>query len=96
MIDEFGGFEMVIPQFRRQLGEFLSSQQPCIGVLKTEEEAEKARDQFGLGEKYTMLIKNLHQVLAQDSDTVILRTRGYGDETARRIVRQWVKEYVNG
>lgn len=96
VIDEFGGFEMVIPQYRQQLAEFLSSEQPCIGVLKSTEEAEKAREQFGLGEKYTMLIQNLHQVLAQDSDTVLLKTGGYGDETTRRIVRQWVKEFVNG
>ena len=96
VIDEFGGFEMVIPQYRQQLAEFLSSEQPCIGVLKSTEEAEKAREQFGLGEKYTMLIENLHQVLANDSDTVLLKTGGYGDETTRRIVRQWIKEFVNG
>ena len=65
-------------------------------MLKSTEEAKKAREQFGLGEKYTMLIENLHQVLANDSDTVLLKTGGYGDETTRRIVRQWVKEYVNG
>ena len=96
VIDEFGGFEMVIPQYRQQLAEFLSSEQPCIGVLKSTEEAEKAREQFGLGEKFTMLIENLHQVLANDSDTVLLKTGGYGDETTRRIVRQWIKEFVNG
>ena len=87
---------MVIPQYRQQLAEFLSSDQPCVGVLKTLEEAQKARDQFGLGEKYTMLNQTLHQVLAQDSDTVLLKTSGYGDETARRILRQWIKEFVNG
>lgn len=96
VIDEFGGFEMVIPQYRQQLAAFLSSDQPCVGVLKTTEEAQKARDLFGLGEKYTMLIQNLHQVLAQDSDTVLLKTSGCGDETARRILRQWIKEFVNG
>ena len=65
-------------------------------MLKTLEEAQKVHEQFGLGEKYTMLIQNLHQVLAQDSDTVLLKTSGYGDETARRILRQWIKEFVNG
>ena len=96
VIDEFGGFEIVIPQYRQQLADFLSSEQPCIGVLKSTEEAEKAREQFGLGEKFTMLIENLHQVLANDSDTVLLKNGGYGDETTRRIVRQWITEFVNG
>ena len=95
-IDEFGGFEIVIPQYRQALAEFLSSDQPCIGVLKSREEAAKAREQFGLGEKYTMLIENLHQVLANDSDSLLLKTGGYDDQVTRRIVRQWVKEYVNG
>lgn len=95
-IDEFGGFEIVIPQYRQALAEFLSADQPCIGVLKSREEAAKAREQFGLGEKYTMLIENLHQVLAGDSDTVLLKTGGYDDQVTRRIVRQWVKEFVNG
>ena len=95
-IDEFGGFEIVIPQYRQALAEFLSADQPCIGVLKSREEAAKAREQFGLGEKYTMLIENLHQVLAGDSDTILLKTGGYDDQVTRRIVRQWVKEFVNG
>lgn len=95
-IDEFGGFEIVIPQYRQALADFLSADQPCIGVLKSREEAAKAREQFGLGEKYTMLIENLHQVLAGDSDTVLLKTSGYDDQVTRRIVRQWVKEFVNG
>lgn len=95
-IDEFGGFEIVIPQYRQALAEFLSADQPCIGVLKSREEAAKAREQFGLGEKYTMLIENLHQVLAGDSDTILLKTSGYDDQVTRRIVRQWVKEFVNG
>ena len=95
-IDEFGGFEIVIPQYRQVLADFLSADQPCIGVLKSREEAAKAREQFGLGEKYTMLIENLHQVLAVDSDTILLKTGGYDDQVTRRIVRQWVKEFVNG
>lgn len=96
VIDEFGGFEMVIPQYREQLAEFLSSEQPCIGVLKSPESAEALRRCFGLGEKYTMLTSRLRQVLEEDADTVLLRTKGCEDETTRRIVRQWVKEYVHG
>ena len=34
VLDEIGGFELVIPQFRAQLASFLSSPVPCVGVLK--------------------------------------------------------------
>lgn len=96
VIDEFGGFEIVIPQFRDALAAFLSSVQPCIGVLKSAANAEELRRRFGLGEKYTMLTRRLRQALEEDGDTLLLQTGGYGDETARRIVHQWVKEYVYG
>lgn len=96
VIYEFGGLEILIPQFREQLAEFLSSEQPCIGVLKDEADSEELRQSFGLGEKYSMLAARLHEALGEDCDTVLLKTGGHEDETARRIVRQWVREFVYG
>lgn len=95
MIDEFGGFEMIIPQFRKALEDFLCSEQPCIGVLKGTDNAEELRRRFGLGSKYTMYIQRLKEALAADEDTIVLETLGRGDETALRIVRQWAEEYAH-
>lgn len=38
VIDEFGGYEILIPQFREALSEFLSSEQPCIGRAEGQQE----------------------------------------------------------
>ena len=95
LLDEIGGFEMLIPQFRNELAQLLNSDAPIIGVIKGAENAEELRASFGLGEKFTMLTDNLRAVLANDEDTVVIEVKQRGDETARRIVEAWVKEYAD-
>ena len=94
MLDEIGGFEMLIPQFRNELAQLLNSDAPIIGVIKGAENAEELRTSFGLGEKFTMLTDNLRAVLANDADTVVIEVKQRGDETAKRIVEAWVKAYA--
>lgn len=95
MLDEIGGFEMLIPQFRNEFAQLLNSDAPIIGVIKGAENAEELRASFGLGEKFTMLTDNLRAVLANDEDTVVIEVKQRGDETARRIVEAWAKEYAD-
>ena len=94
VIDEFGGFELLIPQFRSALSDFLSGEQPCIGVLKEPGNAEELRRRFGLGEKYTLYTQRLREALEADEDTAIITLKERGDITARRIVEQWAREYA--
>lgn len=42
-----------------------------------------------------MLTDNLRAVLANDEDTVVIEVKQRGDETAKRIVEAWVKEYAD-
>ena len=67
----------------------------AIMVIKGAENAEELRASFGLGEKFTMLTDNLRAVLANDEDTVVIEVKQRGDETAKRIVEAWVKEYAD-
>lgn len=93
LIDEFGGFELVIPQFRNALQDFLNYEQPIIGVLKGFENAEDLRNHLGLGEKYSMYFMALREALMADPDTVVLEVQGWDDESAKRIVKAWADEY---
>ena len=95
LIDEFGGFELVIPQFRKALGEFLSSGQPIIGVLKDSGNAEELRCHLGLGEKYQLYVARLREALEADPDTLIISTPGRGDSKAEKAVREWADEYAH-
>ena len=94
VLDEIGGFEMLIPQFRNALAELLNSDLPIIGVLKGPESALSIKHRFGLGDKFTMLTDNLRTVLTRDSDTVVLEVKAPGDPVARRIAEAWAKEYA--
>jgi nucleoside-triphosphatase len=94
LLDEIGGFEMLIPQFRNALADVLNSDVPIIGVLKSANNAAAVKERFGLGYKFTMLTDNLRAVLTNDSDTVVLEVKSLGDPISQRIVQGWVNEYV--
>ena len=95
VIDEFGGYEILVPQFREALADFLSSEQPCIGVLKADKSVQELKSRFGLGDKFPAYTARLLEALSSDPDTLILKTSGRDDKIAQNIVAKWVEEYAN-
>jgi len=93
VIDEFGGFELVIPQFRHALEDVLNSDRPVIGVLKGVPNARGLQARFGLGQRYIDLVENLHAALRGNSETVVLEMKSRDDTVVQRIVHQWAAEY---
>ncbi|MBR2582598.1 MAG: hypothetical protein IKD61_04330 [Oscillospiraceae bacterium] len=94
VLDEIGGFELVIPQFRAQLATFLSSSVPCVGVIKAPAGVEELQARFGLGEKYPALARRLREALENDPDTLVLDLSGSGDEQALLALRDWVEAFT--
>ncbi|MBQ4347865.1 MAG: hypothetical protein IJC39_05410 [Firmicutes bacterium] len=94
VLDEFGGIDMLIPQYRSALEDFFNSDAACIGVLKSKEEIRKLKDELGLTERFIFMTDNLHDELSADENTLILPTTGKGDIKALRIIQQWVAEYT--
>lgn len=94
VLDEIGGFEMLIPQFRNALAELLNSDVPIIGVVKGAENAAGIKQRFGLGDKFTTLTDNLRSVLSRDEGTVLLQVREPGDAVAFRIAKAWAEEFA--
>ena len=94
LLDEIGGYELLIPQFRRALEELLNSDTPLIGVLKGRENAAELQRRFDLGYKFDLQLDRRWAALSQDPDTVILPMKARGDPLCRNIVAQWVREYT--
>ena len=94
LLDEIGGFELVIPQFRLALEDFLVSSSPCIGVVRTLEEAELMRNYFGLGERFTALARQLHAVLEDDPDTLLISMSVHDTDKAERALQEWADAYA--
>lgn len=89
VLDEIGGYEILIPQFREALEALLQSGLPLLGALKTAEEAEQWRQLFGLGERMTKQTARLRAALAADPDTRVLDLRETPEDEARAILRAW-------
>ena len=94
VLDEFGGFELVIPQFREALLDALSSSQPCIGVIKSIPNARELQQRFGIGERYIEIARSLRAALDKDEDTAVIDMNGFDDPFAVYAVKQWADEYA--
>lgn len=94
VLDEFGGFDLIIPQFREALLEVLNSDLPCIGVMMSEDEGENLRAVLGLGEKYTAFRRALKTALENDADTLILDVDSKDDDQIVRTLQSWIIEYA--
>lgn len=94
VLDELGGFELLIPQFRAALEELLESGLPVIGAIKTPEETEQWRQLFGLGERFTLQSERFYRVLADDRDTRILDLSLYSGEELLPVLAEWTAAYT--
>ena len=93
MLDCFGGFELVIPQFWDALIELLKTEKPIIGVIRDEESVHALQSFFGLGERFPEKAALLRQLIEEDGDAVIVELRESDDEAAAELVRRWADEY---
>ena len=92
LLDEFGGFELIVPQFRTALYALLRAEQPLVGALRTAEEAEAMRQALGLGEKLHGYGEELRRFLRQDDHTQIVELRSPEDPAAAEALAHWVEE----
>lgn len=94
VLDEFGGFELLVPEFYAALEEFLSGPVPCVGVLKSPPAARALADSLGLARDYAAARARLRRRLDTDPDTQILPTSGRGDGAARAALDAWAARYA--
>ena len=94
LLDEFGGFELIIPQFRSALYALFRSELPIVGALKTEAEAEAMRQALGLGEKCRGYAEELRRFLREDENTCLIEVRSPNDPLAAEAIADWLREYA--
>lgn len=94
LLDELGGFELVIPQFRQALETLLNQDLPCVGALRSLEDAELLRKLLGLGERYEQHAARLHEALRDDPDTLLLDLCAMDTDAIRQSLCRWAEEYA--
>lgn len=91
LIDEFGGFELMLPDFKAALHDFFRADVPTIGVLKAIPSAKNLTKRLNLTDAYLNQAHELFTELDADPGTTVLRTTGRYDEAAKAAVNEWVK-----
>lgn len=96
VLDEIGGIDLIIPQFRIALDSLLASGLPVLGVLKTPEESENLRRLLGPGERFRAFSERLHTMLERDPDTEIVRIDTDAAAEAAEAVAGWIETWISG
>lgn len=92
--DEFGGMELLVPEFYEGLIKLLTSDVPTIGVLKTPASVRALAEKIPLGDEYARKADSLRRLLEADPETAILPILGWDDPNAARTVQNWADTYV--
>lgn len=96
LLDEIGGLELLLPEFRTALDTVLASDTPCIGVLKGLQSSQALTKTAGLPEAYLTAAADLRRRLEADPHTRILEVTSWDDDAVWQAVIGWVEEYANG
>ena len=91
LLDEIGGMELLLPEFQAALDAFLTSDVPCIGVLKGLPNSRTLQSTANLPEAYLQAAAQLHLKLESMPHTAIVE---YSDPAAIAAVTQWVQTCV--
>lgn len=95
LLDEIGGMELMVPDFRQELYKTLSGDIPCLGVLKLEESHHHMCKNASLSKDCT----DYYLILRDDLDYLyrskIIEFRRDNREPAEKAVVQFLKKYLD-
>ena len=94
VLDEVGGIDLIIPQFRNALDNLLDSKLPILGVVKSREDSEQMRRLLGPGSRFTAFSDRLFERLAGDPDTELHIIAEDAEKEAADAVAAWSAEYA--
>ena len=94
LLDELGGYELLIPQFAAALAALLSTPTPCVGALRTGEDAELLRSLLGLSDRYPRKLARLFEALSHSPDCRVVELTEANREEVRALLERWAAEYA--
>ena len=94
LLDELGGYELVIPEFAAALERFLRSGLPCVGALRSPEDAELLRSLLGLSDRYPKKLEALLAALRRDPDCRVVELREDKADEVRALLTAWAEHYA--
>jgi len=93
-LQNIGGIDLMIPQYRTALETLLNSELPVIGTVLSADECHSLQRSFSISDRFLTLTANLPAVLAADENAILLDLDRLDLKAAERICNQWAKEFV--
>ncbi len=94
LLDELGGYELVIPEFAAALLSCLNTDHPCVGALRSPEDAELLRGLLGLSDRYPAKLRTLLDALEHASDCLVAELREDNADEVRALLERWCAAYA--
>lgn len=94
VLDEIGGCELMLPEFRDTLYDTLRKSTPCIGVLKSEENSLNMVKNGRLPETYCNEYKSFMDFIYSNSDVEVVPTTRETIDDVRGKILQWMDENI--
>lgn len=91
LLDEIGGAELLVPEFRQALYRVLSGSTPCIGVLKEASKAEFMKRTVGYGEEVIFYNEELRNFLHQLPNCHFLRFEQNQRDTVKKEIDRFLE-----
>ena len=87
LLDEIGGAELLVPEFKEKLYEILRGPVPCIGVIKLSEKAKFMKKEAGYGSDVVTFNNELRDYITSlPGSRIINFTRETRDEAKKEIM----------
>ena len=90
LLDEIGGSELLVPEFKSELYDVLGGDIPCIGVIKLNSKAKFMSDTAGYPGKVVEANARLRQDLTDKFNARIINF----DKDSAKIAEQEIKEFL--
>ncbi len=94
LLDELGGYELVIPEFGAALEDFLNSPAPCLGALRSMADAELLRSLLHLTDRYPKKLQALLDALNRSPACRVVECKEDNADEVRALLKRWVNEYT--
>lgn len=94
VLDEIGGMELLVEPFREKLYEVLSSDIPCIGVIKSHKNKSTMNKSVDLEEKYTVLYEKLYSDIEKTFDGIIIDANVNSIGFLKKSIRTFLNDSI--
>lgn len=91
LLDEFGGMELKDSEFVGKLRRVVASDTPCIGVIKSRENALHMMKCMPDREDFEREYDELREYMEKETNTLIFRLTANNKEEAEKLIAEWME-----